>query len=63
MMDASGLETPVAKELLRRAGIEIVEQTPEEFAALILDFYKALLNLGVEKDFAERLTIAFCRRP
>jgi hypothetical protein len=63
MMETEGLESPVAKDLLRKAGIEIVEYSPEEFAGAVFTFYKALLDLGIEKEFAQRLSIAFCRRP
>jgi hypothetical protein len=50
------------REILREAGYEIQQYTPQQFAKLILEFYTALIDLKVEKEFAEKLTIAFCQR-
>jgi len=43
--------------------IQIVEYSPREFANSLKEFYDELIDLGVEKEFAEKLTIAFCERP
>jgi len=50
-------QSPVAPK------IQIVEYSPREFAASLKEFYDELIELGVEKEFAEKLTIAFCERP
>ena len=42
---------------------QIVEYSPKEFAASLVEFYEHLLELGIERAFAEKLTIAFCERP
>ncbi len=43
--------------------LRLVEVTSEEFAQSCWAFYKALLDLGVDEEFAKRLTVAFTRRP
>ena len=45
--------------------LRIVEYSPEQFAKSIVEFYKALKKEypEIEEQFAQHLTIEFCRRP
>jgi hypothetical protein len=45
--------------------IKMVEYSPEEFAQSLADFYTALKEAlpNISEEFAEKLTIEFCRRP
>ncbi len=43
--------------------IEMAEYSVAKFAESLVDFYNALVNAGIEKSFAQRLTVAFCQRP
>jgi hypothetical protein len=56
---------PSADAANRAVGPDVQVQiyTPREFAAAVLEFYQALIDAKVPEDFAQRLAIAFCRRP
>ena len=49
--------------LLQRMGYDIDQLTATEFAKFVVEFYKALLNLGIDKKFARELTKEFLRKP
>jgi len=42
--------------------VQMVDASPAEYAAGCTEFYNKLIALGVEKEFAQKLTIAFCMR-
>jgi hypothetical protein len=51
------------RRLLAGSGYDIDQLTANEFAKFVVEFYKALLKLGIDKKFARELTKEFLRKP
>jgi hypothetical protein len=51
------------RQMLRDMGYDVAQYSPEEFAKAAVEFYNALVKLGLERAFAEKLTVAFVQRP